>query len=186
MPLVQEITSSIFGAWRLALRDADGMRWFNLTVEGFWRSFIAAALILPFALLVAYVPLPQETPEAGHGLAMVIGFYVLEWIGRAVILLGLSILVGRTNRYAALVILWNWVAIPEFGLFAAATILSYLISPMAPFFFVIALGVMFAIDYFVTRTALDIGGGPAFGIVVVIFLAQLALGLATMPTPAPT
>jgi hypothetical protein len=185
MPFVQEITSSILGACRLALRDADGVRWFNLTVEGFWRSFVAALLILPFALLVALVPLPQEDLDVERGFPMVIGLYFLEWVGRAVLLLGLSVVVGRTNRYAGLVIMWNWVAIPEFGLFAVATILSFLISPMAPFFFVIALGGMFAIDYFVTRTALDIGAGPAFGIVVVIFLAQLALGLATAPAPVP-
>jgi hypothetical protein len=186
MPLVQEITSSIYGGWRLVLRDADGMRWFNLSVEGFWRSFIAALLILPLALLIAQVPLPQEDPGVERGLVLVVGLYLLEWVGRAVILLGLSAIVGRTERYAALVIVWNWVAIPEFGLFAVATILAFLLPPMAPFVFVIALGLMFAIDYFVTRTALDVGAGPGFGIVLVIFLAQLALGLATTPTPVPT
>jgi len=185
MPIVQEITSSIYGAWRLALRDADGMRWFNLSVEGFWRSFIAALLILPFALLLAQVPVAGQGEDVGRGFSMIIGLYFVEWVGRAVLLLGLCAVLGRTNRYASVVIVWNWVAIPEFGLFAAATILSFLIAPMAPFFFVIALGVMFAIDYFITRTALEVGAGPAFGIVVVIFLAQLLLGLSTMPTPAP-
>ncbi|MCG8356594.1 MAG: hypothetical protein MI920_13570, partial [Kiloniellales bacterium] len=136
MGLGQEITSSIYGAWRLALRDADGMRWFNLSVEGFWRSFIAALLILPVALVLARVPVPGESGGVQREFPMIIGLYVVEWVGRAVLLLVLSSLLDRTSRYAATVIAWNWVAVPEFGLFAAATVLSFLIAPMAPFFFV--------------------------------------------------
>ena len=185
MSLGQEITSSIYGAWRLVLRDADGMRWFNLSVEGFWRSFVAALLILPVALLLARVPVPGQGSDVERDLSIVIGLYLVEWVGRAVLLLALSVVLGRADRYAATVIAWNWVAVPEFGLFAAATVLSFVAPPLTPFFFVIALGVKFAIDYFVTRTALDVGAGLAFGIVVVIFLAQLVLGLATMPTPVP-
>jgi len=185
MPLGQEITLSIYGAWRLVLRDADGLRWFNLSVKGFWRSFVAALLILPCALLLARVPVPGQGAGVERDLSMVIGLYAVEWIGRAVLLLGLSALLGRTNRFSTVIIVWNWVAIPEFGLFAVATILSFLIAPLAPFFFVIALGVMFVIDYFITRTALEVGAGPAFGIVVVIFLAQLLLGLVTTPSAVP-
>lgn len=185
MGLVQEITSSIYGAFRLALRDPDGLRWLNLTVAGFWRSFIAAALILPFALILAQVPLPGEAGGGQRDMPVVVGLYFVEWVGRALLLLVLAMLLGRSDRYATTVIAWNWVAIPEFGLFAAATILSFLVAPLAPFLFVIALGAMFVIDYFVTRTTLEVGAGPAFGIVVVIFLAQLVLGLATMPAAAP-
>ncbi len=185
MGLGQEIASSVYGAWRLMLRDPDGLRWLNITVDGFWRSFIAAILLLPFALLLAQVPFPGEPGGMQRELPIVILFYFVEWVGRAVLLLGLCAILDRTGRFAAVVIAWNWVAIPEFGLFAGATLLSFLAPPLAPFFFVIVLGAIFLIDYFVTRTTLDVGAGAGFGIVLTVFLAQLLLGFATMPNPPP-
>ena len=44
MPLNQEVARSIFAAWRIARFDAGAMNYFNLTLEGFWRSFFAAGL----------------------------------------------------------------------------------------------------------------------------------------------
>ena len=52
MPSLQEITASIYGAWRLALLDRSGMNWFNHSIEGFWRSFFVALLIAPLAGLM--------------------------------------------------------------------------------------------------------------------------------------
>ena len=53
MPDHEEVLHSLYGAYRLAFLDRSGMSHFNLSVDGFWRSFFAAVLVAPgFALLV--------------------------------------------------------------------------------------------------------------------------------------
>ena len=47
IPDQQEVIRSIYGAWRLPWLDRSGMGHFNLSVDGFWRSFFAAVLVAP-------------------------------------------------------------------------------------------------------------------------------------------
>ena len=48
MPDHDSVIRSIYGAWRLALLDPSGLNWFDVSIEGFWRSFFAAAIVAPF------------------------------------------------------------------------------------------------------------------------------------------
>lgn len=175
MPLIQEITSSIYGAWRLVLHDADGMRWLNLTVEGFWRSFLPAVIILPFAVLLAQVPPIEGQPVLEVSLPMFLGLHVVEWIGRALILLALCAVLGLTHRFVALIIAWNWADLLIFGFYAVALILRFVAEPISNLAMVVVVVATFAINYFIARTTLDVAPLPAFGIVSVIFLANLLL-----------
>ena len=63
MPDRQEVASSLYGAWRLACLDESGMGYFNISVEGFWRSFFAAVLLAPVYMLAIGQSL--MTPEGG-------------------------------------------------------------------------------------------------------------------------
>ena len=48
-----EIERSLTGAWRLFLGKPDAMRFFDASVEGFWRSFGAIVLVAPLYALTA-------------------------------------------------------------------------------------------------------------------------------------
>lgn len=48
-----EIARSLTGAWRVFLDKPDAAQFFDLSVEGFWRSFRAFGLMIPFYGLVA-------------------------------------------------------------------------------------------------------------------------------------
>src|SRR5262249_10074055 len=52
-----EATQSVRGAWRLGLLDQDGMNGFNLSVRGFWRSFLVYLYLAPVYLLMVLLPL---------------------------------------------------------------------------------------------------------------------------------
>jgi hypothetical protein len=52
MPSYAEIQRALQGAWLLARGDTRGMGLFDLSVEGFWRSFAAALLAAPAYVLV--------------------------------------------------------------------------------------------------------------------------------------
>src|SRR5262245_7482637 len=47
MLTLAEIGPAIFGTWRLAHFDPDGLRYFDRSIRGFWRSFRVAVLVAP-------------------------------------------------------------------------------------------------------------------------------------------
>ena len=49
----EEIGRSLTGAWQLFLDRPDAMRFFDVSVDGFWRSFGAIGLIVPAYAIVA-------------------------------------------------------------------------------------------------------------------------------------
>ena len=55
----QELLLSLYGAWRLLLRDTKGIEWLDDSPEGFWKSFFCAVVVLPgYILLLAFSPTP--------------------------------------------------------------------------------------------------------------------------------
>ena len=63
MPDRAEVLRSLYGAYRLAFLDQSGMAHFNLSVDGFWRSFFAAVLVAPgFAVLVVQKLVARPEP----------------------------------------------------------------------------------------------------------------------------
>ncbi len=61
--MMREISASLYGAIRLAQFDSGGLRFFNTTVAGFRRSFVAAGLVAPlFAVLLFVRYLTQPNP----------------------------------------------------------------------------------------------------------------------------
>ena len=79
MPPKQEIVASLYGAWRLMRLDPTGMTYFNLSSDGFWRSFFAAVMIAPFYVALAYIKFAGE-PEARAALmALDFASYCVRW-----------------------------------------------------------------------------------------------------------
>jgi len=55
VPSAREMMYALYGAYRLARFDAGGMRYFDASIDGFWRSFFAAVLIAPFYLIYQWL-----------------------------------------------------------------------------------------------------------------------------------
>lgn len=178
-----EILSSVYGAWLLVRRREDGMRWLNLTVEGFWRSFFAAVLILPLYVPFSLIEAGMREVPAGPYLARELVGYVLVWVCWPLALLALCWLLARTRRFAAMVIASNWVSVPEFAILAGAHLLALALPPFALIAVVAAIAFVLAIEYFVARTALAVGPAPAIGVVTVNLLLVMMLNLFTGPAP---
>ena len=52
IPTAGETLRALYGAYRLARLDAGGMAYFDSSIGGFWRSFFAAVLVVPFYALL--------------------------------------------------------------------------------------------------------------------------------------
>jgi hypothetical protein len=170
MPDRQEVLNGLFGAYRLAWFDASGMAHFNLTVEGFWRSFFAAVLVAPaYAILVG---MQLSTEAADFNLALVVlteGIgYVLAWCAFPLVAIVLTRLLGLDRNYVALIVAVNWSAVLQTGAFLAALLLGAIVPEgMGTLIVTLTTLAILIYQWFVIRTALATTGGVALMLLLV-------------------
>lgn len=173
-------TAGLVGALRLARLDRSGMRYFDATVDGFWRSFQAAVIAAPIYLILVLLrtdehPLSSDPVRAT--LIEVIG-YVIDWTAFPLAAWYLCRAFNCSNRYIGFVVAYNWANVLQMLAFLPIALLSATDLMPAALVSIIALAVTAAViyyQYFITRTALGIEALPAIGFVAVSFMIDLLL-----------
>jgi hypothetical protein len=178
MPSYAEIERALQGAWLLARGETRGMGLFDLSVEGFWKSFAAALLAAPAYLLVLleqYAVLGRPEHLAGTVAAEILA-YACGWLAFPVAAAFLTRLLGLGGRYVPLVVASNWGAMLQIGLYTVVVLVS-LILPGEPrtLLLLAATAAVLVYQWFVIRTALETSGGIAFGFVVFDVLLSVAV-----------
>lgn len=183
MPFSQEIFRSIHGAWRIARFDPDAMRHFNLTMQGFWRSFIAAALLAPFFVLTNVLNVADASAEHlsrdGFGyVAVWLLVWFVAWAVFPIVMVPVSHLLKLSDVYVPFIIAWNWSSV----LMAAALYPLSMIyglgiigqQPAALLLMAVRI-TLFFYGYLVARASLRCGIAMAIGLVVMEFLISLLI-----------
>lgn len=120
-----EIIRSLIGAWRIFLRDPNGVAFFQNDIPAFWKSFWCALLIFPIYLLLVWSN--ANYPDGAiddlfRASLFEVTAYTLGWVVWPVLmLLGVKIM-EREKDYWGYIVLYNWSAAPMilFGLIIAA------------------------------------------------------------------
>ncbi len=114
MAWIAEALVAIRGAWELFLGRADGVNYFNTTVEGFWRSFGAMIPALPLtAIWILQQPDFLEAATGGEvdftisWPARLLAF-VLTWALFPLIVGLLAASIGIARTYTRYIIARNW------------------------------------------------------------------------------
>ncbi|MCB1831993.1 MAG: hypothetical protein KDH19_00885 [Geminicoccaceae bacterium] len=129
--LVDEIVRSLVAAFRLVRLQEDGLTHLNLSIDGFWRSFLAAVIVLPGAAFVFHVQSLQsgDPAEAGRlGMAGIV--FAITWLKFPLLSLVFVRCFGLTDRYVPLVVASNWVAVCIMAIFVAVVLLSTILPMM--------------------------------------------------------
>ena len=120
-----DVARSLRGSWHLMTRGAEALSELDLSRDGFWRSFLAFALMLPatIALLAAerlVVGLPNAAGLfAAPGLAAaVVAALCLTILAVPAFLIALRPELAREARFTSFVIAWNWAGIVSASLMA--------------------------------------------------------------------
>ncbi|MEL6965435.1 MAG: hypothetical protein AAFO01_21985 [Pseudomonadota bacterium] len=172
LPDRHEIASSLYGAYRLAWFDETGMGFFNISVEGFWRSFFAAVILAPFYML----SIGQDfiNPEDGFSFwAAMVHFltYGLSWVLFPLVAFFATDLLGIGQRFTALVVAVNWTSILIFGLLTISVglvaVVQHAITELA---LVILTAALIVYHWFVIKTALETTATVAIAFVLFNFL----------------
>lgn len=121
----EDIARSLRGSWRLMDEGAAALPDLDLSRAGFWRSFLAFALMLPAVIaLVAAARIAAGLANStglftAPGLvACVIGALLLAILVVPAFLIALRPQLAREGRFTGFVIAWNWAGIVSTSLMA--------------------------------------------------------------------
>lgn len=131
IPSRAEIVSSLFGAWRLFRMDPDSMRWFNTSMDGFWRSFFAAIIALP-SFVLAYgsqVAGMESDPDPAAALLLGIIAYAASWVIFPVLAAFVVRPMGYSHAYVPYIVARNWAG----GLVAQAYLVLEILTQVGVF-----------------------------------------------------
>jgi len=178
MPGVTEVGRAIYGAWRLMLFDAGGMAYFDTSIDGFWRSFFAAAVVAPaYALFVVVRFTTAETEVVDPGwLALVkCGAYLASWVVFPAAAVLVTRLLGVTARYIPLIVAYNWSNVPSLLILLPVEMLAASGSGIGETIGSLALLFILVYEWFVVRVALGVAAFTAVGIVVLDVLLAVII-----------
>lgn len=181
-----EIARSLTGAWALFLDRPDALHHFDISLDGFWRSFRVVVLVLPMYVLTSLADrtLVAETtgptPDAASFLLDNVARLGLDWIALPIVLALAAQPLGITRNYSVFIIARNWGSVIATAPFGAVSVLliAGLIGPeIAHFLMLAALMVALRYNYLIARRALDAAVGFAVGIVVLDLAISLTIAL---------
>jgi hypothetical protein len=182
MPDREEVLSALYGAYRLAWFDVSGMTYFNLTVEGFWRSFFAAVLVAPAYAILVGMQLSARAADVNIALVFLaesIG-YVFAWCAFPIVALVLTRLLGLDRNYVALIVAHNWSSVLQTAAFVAVVLLGVILPEgLSTLVVTLTTGAILVYQWFVMRTALRTTGGIALMLLLVDLVVTTLISAGT-------
>jgi hypothetical protein len=176
----RDVLTALYGAFRLARFDPSGLDFFEQTETGFWRSFFAAVLVAPFYLIltsVRYSGLTETVPFVRF-LAIEMIAYVIAWAAFPLLMASLTRSLDREAHYIRYIVAYNWAAVWQNALYMPVALLSVsavLSAANVNVLGLLALGLIVIYVWFVTKTALEVSGGMAAGIVGIDFFLSILI-----------
>ena len=167
----QQTFTALYGAYRLARLDTGGMKFFDQTIDGFWRSFYAAVIVAPLFILFLAVSYDPEKIAAGPVRYIIIEgiAYVMAWYLFPLIMLNIVQAMDRAQQYLGYIVAYNWASVWQNFIYLPVAILAGLgvvNTGAIAFISTILIAAIVAYSWFIARTALQIAGGMAAMIVV--------------------
>ena len=125
MPNLKEITWSLYGCYKLAIRDKDALSFFNFSASGFWASFSAVFLALFLTAIQELMKsryFPDDT-DVFQFIILIVLAITVSWIFYLAAVGLVSKYMGFSQNYSAFIIVYNW---SQLAVIAAWFILSVL------------------------------------------------------------
>ncbi len=183
MITIREVISGTYGAWRLLYFDRTGIQYFDTTINGYWKSFYAAIVVLPavIVLRVLFVNADPETFSEIETSRIAIVFaidYVFQWVVFPLVMISFADRMGRSRQYITFIVARNWAQTIQVAIIFPAALIFLMSgggdSGWASVILLAAHLATWVYSWFIARAVLDISGMAATGIV----LADIAINIA--------
>ena len=184
MNLVAYLRDNLTGAWQVMFGRPQGLPRLDTSLEGFWRSFAALVLVVPFASvsLISERSLTSEaaTPEAiSSGTFVLYGLALLvDWFAFPLLFALLAPAFGLGSRYVPFIVARNWASVPIAAMVAvvhALHLVGVFSAALTPYLLIILVGVALRFSYLITRLTLLVSVMMALPIVILDLLTSLVI-----------
>lgn len=187
MPSSREIIFGIYGAWRLALLDQNAMTYFDRTAEGFWKSFFAAAIVVPGYIILLFLD-PGSGGEGAGWLRVVVvhaAAYTLGWTVYPLAVSQICNTIGKAEKFIGFIVALNWSKVIQMVVYLPIIVLTST-GAVTPGGVALLTGLMYVLvlgyQWIVTRAALEVSPMAAVGFVVFdlflsFFIHGISLGM---------
>lgn len=172
LPSLFEILKALYGVFLLSRLHPAASGLFDRTVDGFWKSLFAAVLVLPPHILMT-MRIVEEAPEHvpyGFGDAITdLLIYVIVWLAFPVLMIPVTKVIGRDERFLDYIVPYNWAMVPVGYLLGVVTTLGtfgFVTRDTEINLFVIAYAVVALFLAELARRQLQVGPFLAFGVVM--------------------
>ena len=172
-----EVHRSVRGTLELLNRRVEGLKAFDLSETGFWRSFAAIWLTIPaYVVSLAFerMRLGLAGPN-GHlldhlGLDLAVALaHVASFVALPLAMIWIARRLRLTERYVPFVIVTNWITVVgQLALSVPAMLLlmGWATPALASIFSLAFAVIILRLQWFGTKAALGLSSLPAFGIVL--------------------
>jgi hypothetical protein len=180
IPSLREIVLSVYAAARLAQFDARALAYFDTSPKGVFRSFFAAVLVAPFYALTLATRF-GATAEAGDPMRFALSegiAYVLSWVAFPLIMVDIAQAVDRPGRLYLYICAYNWSLVVQNALILPLAVLvttGIIPADLGQPLWLTAIAAIMVYIWFVARSALEISGLMAAGIVVLDIIVSLII-----------
>jgi hypothetical protein len=171
---LREIVNSLFGAYQLARRDPNALNYFNISTEGFYRSFLAMVLAVPLFAIensIDYRKVPTETEIIPFLVLLCIALLV-SWGAYLVIMAVFARYMGFSDRYSVFVIVYNWMQFAIILIWLPLSIIAtgILSGSIAATMTLLFIAATYALLWYVLKITLNLTGLMATGFAFLEFL----------------
>lgn len=184
MPGRGELAQALYGSWRLARLDRNGMRYFDLSHHGVWRSFWSAPLCYPGFLILLFLrldPASLARSSIPHIVLVESIGYVVAWTAFPLLILGFCRGLGREDEGFDFIVAYNWSQILQTAFLLVVALVADRLLPQsaAAGIDLIAYLLLLAYEWFIALVAIGGGGWVAAAVVFIdVVLGSFVLAIA--------
>ncbi|MBT5072780.1 MAG: hypothetical protein HOJ34_07305 [Kordiimonadaceae bacterium] len=185
MTLPSYILKSLNGAWKLVQARQNPMQYFDLSSDGFWKSFWAIAVMIPAFILWAMFNLQGGSQEIREGFEISYPllsegiYFALALPLTAMVMAYFTKFMKISDNFSSMVIAYNWVSALIYIIMAIFTMIflsgivggqiSVVVLMMLRFYF------GFYVLWFTFRHSLQISGMLAAGVLIFVKLLDTSM-----------
>lgn len=180
-----QLYRNLVGAWLVMNGRARGLKEFDLSIDGFWRSFGAIVFIIPLVAVTLWsdravqVELGEPTTQIGLGaIALRLLALIAEWVGFPLAMAALARPLGVAANFVPFVVARNWGAVLIAALFLPVHILhatQVLSLPVVQFLSLVLIVLAIRFSYLIARTALAAPIAIAIPVIVLEFVLGMVI-----------
>ena len=178
MTFLSAVIRPLYGTLFLARFKNIGFRYLGSSIPEFWQSFSAAAIILPFFIVLVIIRFDNLGIPDGflRYLGLDLCSYTLSWLIFPLLMIKLTQFLDCEKHFIKFLIAYNWSMVPQNILYiliillGSNNIISNTITTKLVFLLLIW---SFAFTWFVIREVLMVTSIKAIAIVIINFLLNL-------------